>query len=213
MARSDPANANPAFWDKTARGYAKRPIKDVASYETTLARVRAHLSADHEVLEIGCGTGTTALKLADAARRIVATDVSPQMIRIAQGKADDQKVTKVDFLAMTVDDPGLDGRRFDAVLAFNLLHLIEDLDQALARTAELIKPGGLFISKTVCLKRQGWYLKPVISVMQAFGKAPFVHFLAIDELEDAVRNAGFEIIETGDYPAKPPSRFIVARKV
>ena len=34
----------------------------------------------------------------------------------------------------------------------------------------------------------------------------------IARLEDAVTRAGFDIIETGDYPNRPASRFIVARK-
>jgi len=37
--------------------------------------------------------------------------------------------------------------------------------------------------------------------------------LSPEALEAAIRRAGFEIVETGDYPAKtPPRRFVVARK-
>jgi ubiquinone/menaquinone biosynthesis C-methylase UbiE len=200
------------FWDKIAPGYARKPVKDQASYGTTLDLTRARLSPGHDVLEIGCGTGTTALKLADAARHILATDISPQMIRIGEEKARESGIANVDFLAATVEDTRLDCRTFDAVLAFNLLHLVEDLDGTLRRVASLMKPGAHFISKTVCLAGQGWYFKPMISVMQAFGKAPCVNFLTIDGLERAIESAGFEILETGDYPAKPPSRFVVARK-
>lgn len=209
---STSAPGSARFWDKIARGYAKKPVSDVASYEKTLDLTRARLSSGDDVLEIGCGTGTTALKLADAARHILATDISPQMIRIGEGKARQAGIANVDFLAATVEDTRLDGRRFDAVLAFNLLHLVDDLDEALRRVASLVKSGGHFISKTVCLEGQGWYFKPMISVMQVFGKAPYVNFLTIDRLERAIESAGFEILETGDYPAKPPSRLVVARK-
>ena len=34
------------FWDKVAPKYAKQPVKNVAAYEETLARVRAHLSKE-----------------------------------------------------------------------------------------------------------------------------------------------------------------------
>ena len=208
---STPTSAH--FWDKIAPGYAKKPVKDQASYETTLERTRARLSSNDAVLEIGCGTGTTALKLADACGYILATDISPQMIRIAEEKAREAQIANVDFLAATVEDTRLDGRSFDAVLAFNLLHLVENLDETLTRVASLVEPGGLLISKTVCLEGQGWYFKPMIWIMQTFGKAPYVSFLTIEELERAIEATGFEILETGDYPAKPPSRFIVARKV
>ena len=74
------------FWNRIARKYANDPIADQAGYERTLQRVQALLSREHEVLEIGCGTGTTALRLAPATRRLVATDVAEQMIAIAGEK-------------------------------------------------------------------------------------------------------------------------------
>jgi len=47
--------------------------------------------------------------------------------------------------------------------------------------------------------------------MQWLGKAPYVRFMEIAELEHIISSEGFKIIETGNYP--PPSRYIVARKV
>ncbi len=52
-----------------------------------------------------------------------------------------------------------------------------------------------------------------VSMMQMMGKAPFVKFMETAELETAIETAGFEIIETGNYPAAPPCRFVVARKL
>lgn len=49
------------FWNGTARKYAASQIGDMAGYERTLARTRSYLHPDDRVLEIGCGTGTTAL--------------------------------------------------------------------------------------------------------------------------------------------------------
>jgi cyclopropane fatty-acyl-phospholipid synthase-like methyltransferase len=47
------------FWDKIAEGYAKRPVADQGAYERKLATTQRYLRADMEVLEFGCGTGTT----------------------------------------------------------------------------------------------------------------------------------------------------------
>ena len=63
-----------AFWDKIAERYAARPIDNPDAYEATLERVRHWLHPDWHVLELGCGTGTTALKLAGSAAQITATD-------------------------------------------------------------------------------------------------------------------------------------------
>ena len=81
-----------------------------------------------------------------------------------------------------------------------------------------MKPGGLFISKSLCEPEEGasWkfrLLRMAIPLMQMMGKAPFVAFRRMEDFERQIRDAEFEIIETGDYPAKPPSHFVVARRL
>ena len=205
-------NEDARFWDRIARKYAERPVADMASYDRTMDRTRAYLSAEDRMLELGCGTGTTALRLADAVAHVTATDVSEEMVTIGREKAAAQGAENVSFQAAGVFDPALKRDRYDVVTGFNLLHLLPDLDTALLRIAGFVEPRGLLITKTPCIKGQGWYLKPMIVAMQLVGKAPFVNFFTVDELERAVRRAGFEILETASMPAKPPSRFIVARK-
>ena len=75
------------FWDKVAPKYAKRPIADMSAYDRTLARTATYLHESDRVLELGCGTGTTALRLADRVAAYTASDLSPGMIRIAREKA------------------------------------------------------------------------------------------------------------------------------
>ena len=81
-----PANSS-HFWDRMARKYAASPIKDMQGYERTIDHARRYLKATHVAYEFGCGTGTTALKLAPAVARLVATDISAEMIAIAREKA------------------------------------------------------------------------------------------------------------------------------
>jgi SAM-dependent methyltransferase len=207
------------FWDNVADKYAKSPIKDEASYEKTLDRVRAHLKPTDRVLELGCGTGTTALKLADAAQEIVATDIAPRMIRVGETKADKAGVKNVRFMTAVPGDPQLVAEGpFDVVMAFNLLHLLEDLPAAMAQIAQHVRPGGLFISKTFCRPDWGqgnleYYMtRLALPVMQTLGKAPFVGFMEIEELERHISHAGFTLVETGNYPERPPRRFIVGKK-
>ncbi|MEM9013931.1 MAG: class I SAM-dependent methyltransferase [Pseudomonadota bacterium] len=201
------------FWDKVAAKYAKRPVKDQSAYEKTLDRVRAHLKPDDQVLEIGCGTGTTALILAEEVAHYSASDISAAMIEIANKKKTDKGAENVNFLKAEIPDPRFKREGHDAVLAFNLLHLLEDPAAAISHARELIKPGGLFMSKTVCLDQKGFGLRLMITVMRLLGRAPYVNFMSIDTLEGLFRDAGFEILETGDYPKSPPSHFIVAKKI
>ncbi|WP_018698595.1 class I SAM-dependent methyltransferase [Amorphus coralli] len=200
-----------AFWDKVSAKYAARPVSDPASYEHTLERTRAYLSADDRVLELGCGTGTTALKLAGDVAHITASDISSEMLAIGARKAAEAGADTVDFLHADIHKAAAAGATYDAVLAFNLFHLTEDLPESLAAAASLVKPGGHLISKTACLAG-----KPLIGVLVAamglVGKAPKVTFVSIEELDRQISAAGLEIVETGVFPKSPPARFVVARK-
>jgi len=104
---------------------------------------------------------------------------------------------------------------YDVILAFNILHLIEDAPAAIQHIHGLLKPGGIFISKTVCQPGKGAPLKfrlikLILPLMQFLGKAPFVNFMPTAAFENIVMAQGFNIIEAGDRP--PPSRYIVATK-
>jgi ubiquinone/menaquinone biosynthesis C-methylase UbiE len=205
---------NARFWDRAARKYATDPIKDMRGYERTLDRIGHLLDSSDTVLEIGCGTGTTALRLAPSVARMIATDVSTGMIAIAREKAAAQACHNVAFSVATAERaPGGDGA-YDAVLAFNLLHLIADRPSALAHMHRLLKPGGLLISKTPCLSEMNPLIRLAVPVMRLVGKAPFVSFFSATELEAEIANAGFAIVERERHGSerKDARIFIVARK-
>lgn len=206
------------FWDKVSAKYAKAPIADEAAYQHTLNKTKGYLRPDDRILEVGCGTGSTALLLAGSVKHVTASDISGKMIEIGRGKAKTEGVTNIDFLQADVLDASFSAEPYDAVLAHNMLHLLEDAEGAVAALKRQLKPGGLFISKTVCKFGSGtpwkWrLLKLVLPVMQFFGKAPYVKFLEAREWEAMIEAAGFQIVESGNFPKTALSRYIVARKI
>lgn len=206
------------FWDNVAVKYAKSTISDMDAYTRTLERTRSYLTPTDNILEIGCGTGSTAMLLAKDVRHITASDLSGAMTRIGTEKAKDQGISNIKLVTADLYDNALETELYDGILAFNLLHLLQNQPAVLKRIASLLKPGGLFISKTVCKSDAPTPLKfkimmMILPLMQWFGKAPYVNIIEIGEFEKIITTAGFKIIETGNYPASPPSRYIVARKV
>ena len=202
------------FWDRIARKYAKDAIADVAGYERTLERTRHYLGGDETAFELGCGTGTTALRLAPSVARIVATDISGEMIAIAREKAQTEGCSNAEFHVATPDAAPWPDGAFDVVLGFNVLHLVAAREAALRGIHRLLKPGGLFISKTPCLKEMNPAVRFAIPLMQAIGKAPYVSAFSGPELEQAIAAAGFEIVERARHGTrrKDPRPFFVARK-
>lgn len=203
------------FWDRIAVQYAADPIADIPGYEHTLRRVQSLLSANQDVLEIGCGTGTTALRLAPYTRSLLATDISFGMIEIARQKLAAQPHRQLSFAVADADAPVAGGRTYHAVLAFNLLHLVTDLDHTLNSAKQALRPGGLLISKTACIDELSLPIRYLaLPLMRAVGKAPHVLYFDAAALQSAITRQGMEIvsIERHGTRGKDFRVFIVARK-
>jgi SAM-dependent methyltransferase len=203
------------FWDRMARKYAADPIADMAGYERTLDVTRGYLKASDQAYEFGCGTGTTALKLASSVAGLTATDISSEMIAIARERAASEGCANAVFEVGTPETASCPDGSFDVAMGFNILHLIEARGATYRAIHRLLKPGGLFISKTGCLKEMNFALRLILPPMQLIGRAPYVAIFDAAELEREIAAAGFEIIERARHGSrgKDARIFLVARKV
>lgn len=206
--------ANAEFWNRIARKYATDAIADQAGYERTITRVRGLLGPDDQVLELGCGTGSTALLLAGGTRSYLATDFSAEMIAIAAEKLAASPVSQLSFQVATAEDVVGKVSPFDAVLGFNYLHLVDDLPATLAAIRDLLAPGGLLITKTACLRDMNPLIRLAIPLMQLIGKAPHVNVFSATTLEETIGAVGFEIVvrEYHGSGRKDARLVIVSRK-
>ncbi|WP_425258848.1 class I SAM-dependent methyltransferase [Rubrivivax sp. RP6-9] len=187
----------------------------MAGYEATLRRVQALLAPAQSVLEIGCGTGTTALRLAGGTRQLLATDVSAAMVAIAREKLARQPCPQLRFEVADAESRCVDDAQHDVVLAFNVLHLLGDLDRALDATLASLKPGGLFVSKTPCLGEMHPVVpRLLVPLMRAVGRAPAVLVFDARQLQSALERhgLGIETVERHGTQRKDMRVFIVARK-
>ena len=181
------------FWDKTADKYAKSPIRDEETYNEKLEITRRYFEDDSRVFEFGCGTGSTAIKHAPYVKNIVATDISPKMIEIAKGKAAAENVENIEFRCETPEECREADASFDVVMAHNVLHLLEDPAAAIHVAYRLLKPGGTFVTSTVCLADSFSPWRILLAVGKLFGKVPYVNVLKRETLETYFSDAGFEI--------------------
>jgi ubiquinone/menaquinone biosynthesis C-methylase UbiE len=203
------------FWDRISRKYAKDAIADQGGYERTLDRTRGLLKPDDQVLELGCGTGSTALQLAGGVQGYLATDLSAGMIAIARKKQSAAPTPTLVFEIATAEASILEAGRFNTVLGFNYLHMVRDVPATLGRIHALLAAGGLFISKTPCLGDMNPLIRLVLLPgMRAIGQAPYVSVFRQVELCELVSAAGFDILVTENHATSGNDRrpCIVARK-
>ena len=96
-----------AIWERAAQHVNARLVE--------LARV----DAGHQVLDIATGLGETAFTAArrvGPAGRVVATDVAPEMLALAQEGARTLGLQKIEFREMDAEAPDLSERTFQAIL-------------------------------------------------------------------------------------------------
>lgn len=199
------------FWDRLAKRYARMPIVDQASYETKLEKTRALLRPDSRMLEFGCGTGSTAIVHAPHVAQILAIDFSARMLDIARKKARAAGVANLEFAQCTLAELKSPVGSWDAVLGMSILHLVPDRAATLRRVYELLKPGGVFVSSTICIADAPWRMRLPARVLGALPLLPTVASLGLAQLKRELISVGFEI-EQCWRPREDRAAFVVARK-
>ena len=148
---------SPTFYGHVARGYdhsastydqveGRNEISERVRAATLAAAMRVFRPGDR-ILELGCGTGRDAVALARQGLHIVATDVSPEMIRLTAARAkqaglEERVVARTASAAEAVD---LDGPFDGAFSNGAVLNLEPDLGKVGRRLAAIIRPGGFAV--------------------------------------------------------------------
>jgi ubiquinone/menaquinone biosynthesis C-methylase UbiE len=206
-----------SLWDKQARNYDKRNLKVYKdTYDLSIQKARAVLSPEHKVLEVGCGTGIISLGIAPFATSVVATDISPQMIAVAQSKAENQAISTVEFHVCDGYALPYDDQAFDAILLFNVLHFVKEPTVMLREAHRLLKFSGYLVSATDC------YAEPVPlpfriglgiqKLLNLIGVIPFMAYFEKKDIHRLFEQCAFAVVETDVLHPAPVNYYVLARK-
>lgn len=202
------------FWDRTAERYAKRPVSDEATYHRKLIETQSYFRPNMRILEFGCGTGTTAVHHAPHVRHIDAIDISENMLKIGRGKASEAGIDNITFTGGTLAEFNAGDASYDAVLGLNVIHLLPDRQAEIAEVARILKPGGIFVTSTVCLAHSYLrFIKLLAPLGKRLGLMPDVFILAEAELASEITRAGFEIERQWHHGPNGIAVFMIARRV
>lgn len=199
-----------SYWERHAKRYDRstrflsRPVPRMLELAAGAARGKGR------VLEVAAGTGLLTTAIAPVVGEVVATDYAQEMLaqleaRIRGASLANVVVEQADIAALRFAPAS-----FDAVFAANVLHLLPDLEAALASVRRVLRPGGVLVAPTY-LHGETW-LARLLSRLFTLTGFPGKRRFTADVLRDAIAAAGFQIVRVEIIPGPFPIGFVEATR-
>lgn len=97
------------------------------------------------ILEIGCGTGRQTLIMANKKLHVIATDISEEMIKLAQQKTNDVGLSNyVDYIVLDAENLPFKNDLFGACVCCSTLHHLKHPEKIILDSSKKLKTFGLF---------------------------------------------------------------------
>ncbi len=199
------------FWDRIASNYDRIEQNDIA-YPIFIEKARTYLKADDTILDFGCGTGLVCNEIAENVAFIHAIDTCAKMIEISKNKAAERKIENIGFACTTLFDEQLSEGSFDAVIAFNIFHLLEEPHSYFQRINRLLKPGGFILSATPCMS-EAPFLNRVLKFFSVFGITPNLISFTSSEMEQFFLDSSFKTMEMNKIKPDSPQYLCISQKL
>ncbi len=162
---------------------------------------------DAAVLDVGCGAGLLSEALAGEGAKVTATDLAPELIKVAKLHRLESKV-EVEYLLQSVES--LAEQRagsFDAITCMEMLEHVPDPSAIIAACATLLKPGGKLFLSTLNRTPAAFALAIVgaeyVARLLPKGTHHYQDFIKPAELAGWLRNAGLQLDDVSGLAYEP----------
>lgn len=183
-------------------------FRDVKKENLDLIK-KLKIKASHHVIEFGTGTGEFAIEASKVGAKIIAIDISDEMLKIAKKKNKEEKTTSLKFIKSGFLNFEAKANSFDFVVTSYAFHHLPDFWKsiALSRIFNMLKPKGIFyiqdvvIKESNCLENINSFIKHQEKQGGAFLKQDAIghfkeEFSTFDWIfEKLLEKNGFEVME------------------
>lgn len=159
------------------------------------------------IVDLGCGAGRNAGELLRKYPDSHVTAIDYSALSVEKATAYNKKSINAGRCAVRqgdVSDLILPNESFDLATAFETVYFWPGLERCFEQVARILKPGGLFLicNESDGLDATGKKFEKIIDGMKCY---------TAEELEDALREAGFSEVST-DHHGRKPWICVLARK-
>jgi ubiquinone/menaquinone biosynthesis C-methylase UbiE len=200
------------FWDKMATSYDREEESAIPTINKYIEKGKKYLKITDRVLDLGCGTGKVSIEVSNSVKEIQAIDISSKMIEIAKKKVNDRNLTNITFFQTTIFDDRFTEENFDVIFGFYVLHLLEEINTAIQRINEILRPGGYLISVTPCMKEKKKISGIFLSLLSKIRLVPKIKLFKFSDLENLLKEGNFKIEETYTFEKNSPEYLVIAKK-
>lgn len=199
-------------WDSVAEGWRKwwQMFEQNAQHVSDRLVELGGIEAGHHVLDIATGIGepaVTAAYKAGSAGRVIGTDLSPGMLSIAKERAAELRLDSLEFKQLDAESLNFPEESFHTILCRWGLMFMPNLQDVLAHTRKMLRPGGKFVAsiwgvpeKTPGISLPMGVIKRVIGVPEPPPDAPHMYRLSPPGvLEQALQQAGFRNVKVESH--------------
>lgn len=150
---------------------------------------------DQTILDLGCGTGTLTVQLADLGSKVVGVDSSQNMIDKAQKQFGNIEFFVCDALALPFDE------EFDIVFSNAVFHWISDHNTLLKNIYKALKPQGLLVCEFGANGNIAAIENAIIKVSQKLGYSykPKFNFPTVEVFGGMLEKNGFIVDQIYDF--------------
>ena len=200
------------FWDKFAAHYDLF-VRNIfgKTYKSILENIVSELKANQALLEIGTGTGIIPFAIYSKVSSIVATDISPDMIRIAAQKQTGLNIRNIDFQVQDSYNLIFPDKSFDVVIASNLLHLLYEPEKPIAEVMRVMKDDGIFIAPTFCVG-ENLRNRVITTVAGKISGFKIINNWSIRDFKVMLTNKGLNIVKVVTIDGRFPLVYVVLKK-
>lgn len=197
-------------------GTGSEALPEATAELTARMLAAARIEPGSSLLDVGCGTGAPACRLArDTGARVTGITTSATGVEAARARAAAEGLSDtVGFEERDAMDNGFPDASFDRVWALESSHLMRDRDRMVAECARVLRPGGRFVLCDIVLRKQLDFQdvrrlrKPLALLRDVFGDARMEPMSEYDRLAG---ETGLKLEEQVDLTAPTRPTFAAWR--